>query len=156
MSEPKEKTAAKAQEAVDAISSPPFEVPVAMRELAETSVKRARETYDTCKSAAEEATASMENAFTAFNRGTAELQTRSLQSARQHVDAGFALAEKMLAAKSLSEVVELQGAFARSRMDSLADQARDFQSAALKVQADVSRPFRDSFSRAVTQWRRGI
>ncbi|RUU05066.1 phasin family protein, partial [Mesorhizobium sp. M7A.T.Ca.TU.009.02.1.1] len=53
--------------------------------------------------------------------------------------------------KSLSEVVELQTAFLRKRVESTVEQAKDFQAVASKAAEDVSKPIKTAFEKAMKE-----
>ncbi len=154
MTATKEKAAPKAAAAKKDIPAfATFEMPAAVREMAEKGVMQAKEAYDSYKSMAEEATDAMEDTFATVNKGATDFQAKALGAAKTNFNAGFELVEKMLGVKSLSEVVELQTEFARKQFDTMTSQAKEIQDLANKMQAETTKPLTEGVAKAMTQWK---
>jgi phasin len=119
---------------------PTVEVPAAFREFAEKGITQARDAYARMKSAAEDATDMVEDTYETAREGAFTLGVKAIDSAKSNTDASFALARDLFAAKSLSEVIELQTAFARAQFDAMTAQFKEFQDLAQKVVADTVKP----------------
>ena len=117
-----------------------FEVPAAFREFAEKSASQARDAYARLKSAGEEATGLVEETFENARDGALEIGVKTLDAAKTNSDASFALARDIFGAKSLSEVVALQSAFARKQFEAMTAQMKEFQALSEKVIATTTKP----------------
>lgn len=153
VSDSKEKAAKTAAKTAESAAYSAFEMPSAVRDIAERGVRQAKDAYDSYKAMAEEATDTMEDTFATISKGATELQTKALSNAKAQVDAGFDLVEKLIAARSLSEVMELHSTFARAQFDTLSAQTREFQALASKVQSDSAKPFNEGMSKVLGQWK---
>ena len=136
------KTAKSASNPFEAFSfpTPAFEVPAAFRELAEKSVSQARDTYARMKSAGEEATGLVEETFENARDGALAIGAKAVDAAKTNSDASFALARDLFGAKSLSEVIELQSAFARKQFEAVTAQMKEFQELGEKVITTTTKP----------------
>lgn len=128
--------------AFDAFSfqAPNFEVPAAFRDFAEKSVTSARDTYEKIKSAADDATGLVEETMETAREGAFAIGVKTIDAAKTNTDASFALARDLFAAKSLSEVIELQSTFARKQFDALTAQFREFQALGEKLVTETTKP----------------
>ena len=123
--------------------APTFEVPAAFREFAEKSVTTARDTYTKIKSVADEATGLLEETLETAREGAFAIGVTALDAAKSNSDASFALARDLFGAKTVSEVIELQTAFARKQFDAFASQFKEFQELTGKLVADTTKPVAD-------------
>jgi len=114
--------------------------PNACRELAEKSVNQARDAYAKLKTAAEDATDLVESTVEAAREGAFALSVKALDAAKVNSDASFALARELFGARTLSEVIELQSAYARRLFESSTAQFKEFQELAEKVVTDTTKP----------------
>ncbi len=120
--------------------APAFEVPAAFREFAEKSVSQAREAYAKLKSASEDATGLVEETFEKTREGAFAIGVKALDAAKTNSDASFALAREMFGAKTLSEVIELQSAFARKQFEAITAQFKELQELGEKYVVNAARP----------------
>ena len=125
-----------------------FQFPNAFRELAEKSVTQARETYAKLKTAAEDATDLVESTVEAAREGAFALSVKALDAAKTNSDASFALARELFGARTLSEVIELQSAYARRLFESTTAQFKEFQELAEKVVTDTTKPVAEKVERS--------
>src|SRR5579863_4520772 len=86
---------------------PKFEMPAAFREFAERGVAQAKDTYEKMKAAAEEATDVLETTYSTATKGCSDYGLKVIEVARTNTNAAFDFAGEIMAAKTLSEVVEL-------------------------------------------------
>jgi phasin len=117
-----------------------FQFPSAFREMAEKSVTQARDAYAKIKTAGEDATDLVETTVAAARDGAMALSVKALDAAKSNSDASFALARELFAAKTMSEVIELQSAFARQLFESVTAQFKEFQALTEKVVTDATKP----------------
>ena len=93
-----------------------------LRSFAEKGVEQSKETYAQLKSGAEEAQKTMEATFETAKAATSDLSLKTIAAMRANAEAGFAHLEALVGAKSISEVLELQTAFLRARVEMSVEQ----------------------------------
>ena len=98
---------------------PKVEMPAAFREFAERGVAQAKDTYEKMKAAAEEATDVLETTYSTATKGASDYGLKVIEVARINTNAAFDFAGEIMAAKTLSEVVELTSAHARKQFEAL-------------------------------------
>lgn len=133
----------------DPFTVPNVEVPAVVREFAEKSVAQAKDAYAKFKTAAEEATDALEDAYETSRKGVLDLNIQALDAAKTNTDATFAFFKEFLAAKSVSEALELQTAFASKQFEALSTQAKGFQELATKLATESGAPFKGVFEKAL-------
>jgi phasin len=107
-----------------------------MRELAEKSMQQARQAFDGFVSAAEKAASGFQQNATAAQAGAKDIAQKAMTFAEQNVASSFDLAQKLIAAHDVNEVVKVHADYVRRQMDVLADQARELSKTAVKAGAD--------------------
>jgi phasin len=121
------------------------------RAFAEKSVEQSKEAYAKLKSGAEEAQKAFETTFENVKSASGDLSLKTISALRTNAESSFAHLEALVAAKSLSEVIELQTSFLRKAVETGIEQAKDFQAAASKAAERVSAPLKTSFEKAVKE-----
>lgn len=138
----------------DTIPFPTFDPEKAgeqLRVFAEQGVATSREAYAKMKGNAETAQKAMEVSFEKARVAGSELSLKSIAAMRAHTDAGFSHLEALSSARSLSDIVELQTAFARKWFEMTIEQTRDFQSASVKAVEEVSQPVKQAVQKTATE-----
>ena len=128
-----------------------FEVPTAFREAAETSVAQFRDNYDKMKTAAEDATALVEETLETVRSGALGLSEKTLETARTNSEASFEFARDLFAAKTVSDVIELQTAFARKQFDAASAQVKDLQELTTKIVTDTTKPVAEKVEKTIKE-----
>lgn len=142
----------KTAEFADTVEMPSFDVSKAtdqFRAFAEKGVEQSKEAYAKLKTGAEEAQKSIETSYETARNVSAELSLKAISALRTNAETGFAHLEALASAKSLSEIVELQTAYLRKRVELTVEQAKDFQTVASKAAEDVSKPVKTAFEKAL-------
>lgn len=142
----------KTAEFADTIEMPSFDVSKAsdqFRAFAEKGVEQSKEAYSKLKTGAEEAQKTIETSFETARSVSSELSLKAIAALRTNAETGFAHLEALAGAKSLSEIVELQTAYLRKRVELTVEQAKDFQSVASKAAEDVTKPVKTAFEKAL-------
>ncbi|MCG6857921.1 MAG: phasin family protein [Salaquimonas sp.] len=121
------------------------------RDFAEKAMSQSTEAYEKYKSAAEEATASAQKSFDAMREGVSVLSAKAIENTKTNTEAGVAFVEKLTGAKTLAEVLELQGEFFRSTFEMLASQAKETQDLAVKVGGKAVAPVKAAAEKAVAE-----
>jgi phasin len=102
-----------------------YEVPSEMRDFAEKSVEQARKAFEGFIGAAQKAAGSIEAAPFPLPVQVKELGTKAMGFAEANVKAAFDLAQKLVHARDMQEVLALQSEYLRAQMAAIQDQARE-------------------------------
>lgn len=121
---------------------PKMEVPAAFREFAEKGVSQAKDNWEKMKAATEEATDVLETTYSTATKGAADYGLALIDAARTNMNAAFDFASEIVAAKSLSEVVEISTAHARKQFETAQAQAKDLTALAQKVVTETAEPLK--------------
>lgn len=143
------KSKAPASQAEAAFSTANFGAPTAFRDFAEKGLSQAKEGYEKIKSATEEASSLIESSYSSATKGAADYGLKLIEVARVNSNAAFDYASGLLAAKSLSDIVELSTAHARKQFDTLQAQSRELAAIAQKVATDTAEPIKVGMTRMV-------
>ena len=123
--------------------TPSYEVPTAVREFAEKSVSHARDAYDKLKSAADEATTLVGETIETARESTFAIGLKAVDAAKSNSDASFSFARELFGAKTMSDVIEMQSAFARQQFDAFASQFKEIQALTEKLVTETTKPMSD-------------
>lgn len=126
----------------------PSKMSESYREFTEKGLSQSKEAYDKMKSAAEDATKTIEQTLETVQAGTVEMGLKAIDQVRSNTDQSLTHLEALLGVKSVSEFIELQTAFLRSQAESAVDQAKSFQEASKKFADDVSKPGKAAYEKA--------
>lgn len=107
------------------------QIPAEMRDLAERSVAQARKAFETFMGAVHRTSGAVDNVAP---NGAREVGDKAVSFAESNVNAAFDLAEKLVKAKDIQEVMALQAEYLQRQLQSAQEQARElgetFQKAA--------------------------
>ncbi|WP_246191275.1 phasin [Aureimonas leprariae] len=137
-----------ARNAQDAMGMDPARMNETFREMTQRSMEQSREAYSRMKSAAEEATRTLESTMENVHQSSLQLSKRAIDAMRHNADLGFSHLEKLMSAKSFAEVVELQTSYVRQQIETSTDQAKEMQSLTQSIAQDMLKPGREAFQRA--------
>ena len=112
---------------------------------------QAKENYEKMKTAAEEATEMLEDSYAKASKGFSGYGLKLIETARANSNAAFDLFGEVLSAKSVSEVVELYTAFARTQFDTVTAQTKELADHAQKVATETVEPIKESFTSAFSK-----
>jgi phasin len=130
---------------------PKVEMPAAFREFAERGVAQAKDTYEKMKAAAEEATDVLETTYSTASKGASDYGMKVIEAARINTNAAFDYAGELLAAKTLSEVIELSSAHARTQFETLTEQSKELSALAQKVATETAEPIKSGMNKAMSK-----
>ena len=130
---------------------PKVEMPAAFREFAERGVAQAKDTYEKMKAAAEEATDVLETTYSTATKGASDYGLKVIEVARANTNAAFDFAGEIMAAKTLSEVVELTSAHARKQFEALTEQSKELGALAQKVATETAEPIKSGMNKAFSK-----
>jgi len=130
---------------------PKVEMPAAFREFAERGVAQAKDNYEKMKAAAEEATDLLETTYSTATKGASDYGLKCIELARTNTNAAFDFAGELMAAKTLSEMVELSSAHARKQFEALSTQSKELSALAQKVATETAEPIKNGMNKAFTK-----
>ena len=108
--------------------TPSYEVPSDMRDLAEKSVDQARRAFDGFMTAAQKAAGQADTSAASMTTNAKSLGSKAMGFAESNVRSAFDLAQKLVRAKDLQEVLTLQSDYAKSQMSTIQEQAKELGS----------------------------
>ena len=114
----------------------PFQIPPEMRAFAEKSVEQARQAFDGFLTAAQRTVSTMEGQATAAHQGAKGISERAFNFAEQNIASSFEFAQKLVRAKDVKEMLELQSTYVKTQMQALAEQARELGETTGKMATD--------------------
>jgi phasin len=121
-------------------TTPPFEVPTEMRAFAEHSVEQAKLAFDKFISAAHETVNLVEGRAKNAQAGAKDMSQKAMAYAEENVSNAFAFAQKIVRAKDMNDLMQLQSEFVKSQMQVLSEQAKDLGQTASKHAMDAAKP----------------
>ena len=110
------------------MTTPSYEVPSDMRDLAEKSVDQARRAFDGFMTAAQKAAGQADTSAASMTTNAKSLGSKAMGFAESNVRSAFDLAQKLVRAKDLQEVLALQSDYAKSQMSTIQEQAKELGS----------------------------
>ena len=125
-----------------------FEIPFAIREVAEQSIEQAQATYDKVKSATEEATSVLEDAIELSRMHSAKINEKVLDATKANTSAAFDFFKDVIAVNSMSEVFEHQSGFAQEQLSVVSKQGEEIQELTVKFVTEFTSPVKEVFSKA--------
>jgi phasin len=118
-------------------NQPNYEVPAEMRDFAEKSVEQARKAIDGFMGAAQRTVETLEGSSNSVQANAKDATRKTFTYAEQNIAAAFDLAQKMVRAKDIQEVMQYQAEFVRTQFEAMQTQMKEFGSMA---QAAVKQP----------------
>ena len=106
-------------------NAPEFEVPSSVREIAGRSVDQVKDAYGRFVDAARQAQDMVAKSTEVFTCGAKEMNEKVFSFAETNAKAGFDAATRLAQARDVKEVLEIQTQFARSQMETYAQQAQE-------------------------------
>jgi phasin len=130
---------------------PKVEMPAAFREFAERGVAQCKDTYEKMKAAAEEATDVLETTYSTATKGASDYGMKVIEAARINTNAAFDYAGELLAAKTLSEVIELSSSHTKKQFETLTEQSKELGALAQKVATEAAEPIKSGLNKAFSK-----
>ena len=121
------------------------------RVFAEKGMEQSKEAYAKVKAGAEDAQKALESTFETARTAGNEFSLKAIAALRANTEASFNHIEALFAARTVSDVVELQTAFFRKRVEAAVEQAKELQALTVKAAEDVAKPMRDVFEKNVRE-----
>jgi phasin len=129
-------------ETVEAPKAAAKDMGESVRGIVEKGLVETRARYALAKSAAEEAAAAVEKSYGAAQSGVAAINLKAMEAIQAGAQANFDLMKALASAKSVSEVVSLQGEFARKRFEDASARAKEMAELTRKVAEDATAPIK--------------
>ena len=101
-----------------------FEIPTEMRNLAEQSVEQAKKAFDDFITAAQKAVTAVEGQTAGAKASTKNIGEKAMAFAEKNVATSFEFAQKVVRAKGIQELTQLQTDFVKTQMPAFVEQAR--------------------------------
>lgn len=122
------------------MTMPNIEIPEALRDMTEQSVKQMQNVCSEMKSASEQGTDVLEKAVDSASKAMMSLQAQSMEAVKANLSNGFAFMQNLLNVKSPSDLVEVCTSFTRQQMDMAMAQSKNMQDISAKAAEEVSKP----------------
>lgn len=106
-------------------ANPHFEIPEAVRDIAEQNVEQARSAYAQFMDMTRQAQDMVTRSQGALAANAMQIQSRAMQYAQENIDESFRFASDLARARDLNEYVEIQTKYAQKQMKAYADQAQE-------------------------------
>ncbi|MGX5806042.1 phasin [Bradyrhizobium sp. Arg314] len=119
------------------------------RAVAEKSVQQSKEALARLQPGAEDAHKALESTAETAKSVANELSLKTIAALRANAEAVFSHLEALVGANSPSEVLELQTAFLRKRVEIGLEQAKEFQELTKSAVTDVCKPVKDAVEKTL-------
>jgi phasin len=117
-----------------------FELPAEVRALAERSVQQARQAFEGFVTAAQQAVFAFEGQAETARKGAKDVTDKAMSFAQQNMASSFELAQQLVRARDVQEVLRLQNEYIRRQMQVLGEQARTLGDSATHAARDAMTP----------------
>jgi phasin len=104
---------------------PEFGIPSEMRAMAEKSVAQAKQAFKGFITAAQNAANLAEGQAATVHIAAKEASSMAIEFAERNMTSAFVLAQKLVQARDLEEMLKLQADYVRGQIEALTEQARD-------------------------------
>ena len=113
-----------------------FQIPPEMRALAEKSVEQAKQAVEGFITAAHRTVSSFEGQAETARKGAKDVGGKAMEFAERNITNSFDFAQKLVRAKDVHEMLELQASYVRTQMQVLAEQAKELGQSTGKMATD--------------------
>jgi phasin len=120
-----------------------------VRRVAEEGAEKTKVIYEKLKAAAEEASSSVETSLSTISKGVSDINLKALDAIKANADAQFAFLKALLATKSISEAITLQGEHAKTQFETLNTQAKELAALIQQVSSDSVEPIKASLTKSL-------
>jgi phasin len=115
-----------------------FEIPADMRAFAEKSVEQAKQAFDGFISAAHQALSTFEGQAEVARKGAKGVTDKAMSFAAQNITSSFELAQHLVRAKDVQEILQLQADYIRRQLQVLSEQAQELGATTDKAAKDAT------------------
>ena len=106
-----------------------YQVPQEMREFAERSVAQARKAFDGFMGAVQKSTEGLDSSALSPPAAAREFSDKATTFAQANVNAAFDVAQKLVHAKDVQEVIAIQTEYLKAQMEAIQAQSRELGTA---------------------------
>jgi phasin len=110
-----------------------FQIPPEMRAFAEKSVEQAKQAVEGFISAAHRTVSAFEGQAETARKGAKDVGGKAMEFAERNITSSFDFAQKLVRAKDVQEMLELQASYVRTQMQVLTEQAKELGQNAGKI-----------------------
>jgi phasin len=111
----------------------PYDVPPEMRDFAERSVAQARKAFESFMGAVQKTTGALD--ATPALPGAKDMSAKAVAFAESNVNSAFDLADKLVHAKDIQDVMAIQAEFLKSQLAAIEAQMKELGDAVQKAAA---------------------
>jgi len=115
----------------------PYEIPNEMREFAERSVSQARKAFEGFMGAVQKTSGTIDGAASNAQVTAKDVTLKAVGFAEKNVTSAFDLAERLVHAKDVQEILQIQAEYVRSQMEAIQSQTKELGEAVQKAAAGV-------------------
>lgn len=123
------------------------EIPAEFSEFAQKSVDQAQVAFEKANELAHSNVQVFDAAASAYKNRFADLQLRAMEITQINVNAGFAFARKLFAAKEPGEFFSLQQDFAREQGQAMQRQAAELNELTMALAKDTVKPMQEGLTK---------
>ena len=113
-----------------------FQIPPEMRAVAEKSVAQAKEAVEGFISAAQRTVSALEGQAETARQGAKDVSGKAMVFAERNITSSFDFVQKLVRAKDVQEMLELQASYIQTQMQVLAEQAKELGQSTSKMVTD--------------------
>ncbi len=110
-----------------------YEIPTEMRDFAERSVAQARKAFEGFMGAVHKTSGAFNVQQNPAVQGAQDVQSKAVSFAETNVNSAFDLAERLVHAKDVQEVIAIQTEYVKAQMEAIQAQTRELGDAVQKV-----------------------
>ncbi|WP_275788983.1 phasin [Pararhizobium gei] len=144
----------KIDDAFSMASFDPAKVTETFRDFAEKGAAQSKEAYSKMKTAAEDATKTVEATLESAQSASVELGLKAIEALRTNAESSLSHMEALLGVKSVSELFELQTSFVRKQAELALEQAKSMQETTRKIAENVTKPGKDAAEKLVSGFKK--
>ena len=126
---------------------PKIALPGMFGEFSEQGVARAREGCEKIKTASEEMTEALREAYSSNARSTTDYGLKVLEISNANTASAFDFFIGLLGSRSVSDVVSLSASQVRKTFDAVSGQNKELLALGQKLATEASEPIRDHFAK---------
>ncbi len=105
--------------------TPQFEIPPAVREIAERNVSQVRAAYEQVINLMRKAQDTVMKTQGAMTQSSLDIQAKALTFAQTNIESNFRFAAELAQARDLKEYLDIQSRYAKLQMDAYAKQGQE-------------------------------
>jgi phasin len=113
-----------------------FQIPPEMRAIAEKSVEQAKQAVEGFISAAQRTASALEGQAETARKGAKDVGGKAMSFVELNITTSFDFAQKLVRAKDVQEMLELQASYIKTQMQALSEQAKELGQSTGKLATD--------------------